>query len=66
MVGIYNLVSVSPRSYYNSYFILMQGMKKHELLQQVLQVVGGANVKLQRLCTEFQQQLNMINELASQ
>ena len=41
-------------------------MKKHELLQQVLQVVAGANVKLQRLCTEFQQQLITISELASQ
>lgn len=36
-------------------------MKKNELLIPVLQVMA-TNVKMQRLCTEFQQQLKMLTE----
>lgn len=36
-------------------------MKKNDLLHQVLQVMA-TNVKMQRLCTEFQQQLKMLTE----
>jgi hypothetical protein len=37
-------------------------MKKNDLLIPVLQVMA-TNVKMQRLCTEFQQQLKMLTEL---